>query len=306
MALTNILTIPAITKGASNEVQVDKSALALDAKVSGDAYFSDQANWKTILINYQTPDGSQTQVLSCDASLATPVGDFNPSLTARDDWEVQSFVIMDFDGGSLEYVRSEMTTAAFDIAIALVLASYESFNSALTVEDISLFPSNDIIGGFTQTFTAPVNPNIDSVDFMLGIVSGKSVPVTGNVYVKIQEVASIDGSNIHLGAVVAKSLPVLIPNLSLDASALTTFTFTSTVSLVTGNRYVMTVYGGTPAERASIDDGSRLYSYISNAAAGSNPNATEHGAPLAGMDADSGTTIPYILYSGWEVYFKLN
>jgi len=135
MALTNILTIPAITQGQDNSVSVDKSALALDAKVSGDAYFSDQNNWKTILINYQTPTGDQTQVISCDATIATPVGNFNPSSLSRDDWEVQSFVIMDFDGGSLEYVRSEMDEADFDIAIAAILKSYKSLAGDLFKAD---------------------------------------------------------------------------------------------------------------------------------------------------------------------------
>ena len=119
-----IITKPsAIDKGVENAITLNKADLASDAKVVADSYFSDQNNWKNVYITYKTPEGQVNDVVF-DASEASPLGSFNPSLKALDTWEVQSVTIQDFDNGSLKLFRGDLTVAEFDIVLGGSLASY--------------------------------------------------------------------------------------------------------------------------------------------------------------------------------------
>ena len=111
-----IITKPsAIDKGIENVITLNKADLASDTKVVADSYYSDQNNWKNVYITYKTPEGGQVNDVIFDASEASPVGSFNPTLKARDTWEVQSVTIQDFDNGSLKLLRGDLTVAEFDI-----------------------------------------------------------------------------------------------------------------------------------------------------------------------------------------------
>jgi len=292
MALNSILTIPAITKGASNEVQVDKSALALDAKVSGDAYFSDTANWKTILINYQTPTGKQTQVLSCDASLATPVGNFNPSLTARDDWEVQSFVIIDHDGGKLEYNRSEMTVGDFDIALGSALTVFETITVGQAANDADVY--NGGLGDVLQTVLTGVGYNLNSIDMLLNWIGGSAV--SGNFRIRIFPV-TIDALDVHIsGAHIAESD-------AFDTSALTntstahTITFPSNVALNDTSNYAFMFFN-----ESIVYNGSTIVSKAS----GLDDYPAGYAAIAFGVTDGSATTYCHIGFAGLDAYIKFN
>jgi len=294
MALTGILTIPAITKGASNEVQVDKSALALDAKVSGDAYFSDQANWKTILINYQTPTGKQTQVISCDASLATPVGDFNPSLTARDDWEVQSFVIIDHDGGKLEYNRSEMDEADFDIALAAALTVFETMAIGVVNDSVELWSG---FGAAMQTVFSGVGWNLDSVTYSMAANAG--LP-SGDIVAIICPILTYVG-----GIKTVNPLAPLASSNTFDASTLSggngspaQFIFPSNVVLADN-----TDYGFILVKQGNFStNGSTVTVEASNSEAYVGGNA----AVAAGLDESVATDYVYDGFLGLDAYLKFN
>jgi hypothetical protein len=115
-----ILTKPSIIKGQPNEIDLSKSELALLSKVVNDSYFSDQANWSKVIVEYKSAEGNQHEMMIFDATGDSPKGNFEVSEKARDSWEVQSVKIVDFDGGYLKLVRGDLTVADFDIALGSV------------------------------------------------------------------------------------------------------------------------------------------------------------------------------------------
>jgi len=116
-----ILTKPTITKGQANEFDLSKSELAAISKVVNDSYFSDQANWSKVVVEYKSAEGNQHKMVTFDASDESPKANFELSEKAKDDWEVQSVKIMDFDGGYLKLVRGDLTVEEFDIALSSVV-----------------------------------------------------------------------------------------------------------------------------------------------------------------------------------------
>lgn len=115
-----ILTKPTISKGQANEFDLSKSDLAAVSKVVNDSYFSDQANWSKVIVEYKSAEGNQHEMVIFDASEASPKANFEISEKARDNWEVQSVKIMDFDGGYLKLNRGDLTVEDFDIVLGSV------------------------------------------------------------------------------------------------------------------------------------------------------------------------------------------
>lgn len=115
-----IITKPTITKGQANEFDLSKSDLAVLSKVTSDSYFSDQANWSKVYIEYKSTEGKQIKQVVFDASQTAPKGSFDISEKSKDDFEVQALVIMDFDGGYLKLERGDLTVADFDISLGQV------------------------------------------------------------------------------------------------------------------------------------------------------------------------------------------
>ena len=111
-----IITKPTVAKGQANEFDLSKSDLALVSKVVNDSYFSDQANWSKVVLQYESSEGEQQEIVVFDASEASPKANFEVSENARDSWEIKSVIIMDFDGGYLKIDRGELTVAEFDIS----------------------------------------------------------------------------------------------------------------------------------------------------------------------------------------------
>jgi len=105
------------TKGQDNQVSLDKSQLALDPIVAADAYFSDSSNWKYVVINYKSTEGSQIEKVTFNVigPNTTVNSTFKVSDKARDTFEVQSLVIYDFDGGFLKLNRDDLTVSEFDV-----------------------------------------------------------------------------------------------------------------------------------------------------------------------------------------------
>jgi hypothetical protein len=127
-----IIIKPTIAKGQANEFDLSKSDLALVSKVVNDSYFSDQTNWSKVVLQYESAEGEQPELVIFDASEASPKGSFEVSEKARDSWEIKSILIMDFDGGYLKINRGELTVEEFDISLGQVggeiAAVYTAFN----------------------------------------------------------------------------------------------------------------------------------------------------------------------------------
>lgn len=111
-----IITKPAtIEKNVSASISLDKSALAAVTSVAADSYFSDSANWSRVHIYYKSSVGNQREMLRFDATQASPSTNFLVSEKARDIFQVEKILILDFDNGSFEVPRSQLTVAEFDI-----------------------------------------------------------------------------------------------------------------------------------------------------------------------------------------------
>jgi hypothetical protein len=115
-----IITKPTISKGQANEIDLSKSDLAAVSKVVNDSYFSDQANWSKVAMEYESDTGEQIEMLIFDASQESPKANFEVSEKAKDNWQVKSVIIMDFDGGYLKLGRGDLTVEEFDIALGSV------------------------------------------------------------------------------------------------------------------------------------------------------------------------------------------
>lgn len=114
-----ILTKPgSLTKGTPAALSISKSALAALGVVSGDAYFSDTANWSFVRIIYVSSVGNQRHSAKFDCSESTPASTFITSSRARDVFNVESIAIVDFDGGMLSVPASALNAAEFRLDYA--------------------------------------------------------------------------------------------------------------------------------------------------------------------------------------------
>jgi hypothetical protein len=116
-----IITKPSsIQKNSPAEISLDKSALAAVTSVAANPYYSDSANWKEVFIYYKSSVGNQREVLKFNATISSPVATFLVSEKARDIFEVQKIVIVDFDNGSITVPRSQLTVAEFDVDMGVI------------------------------------------------------------------------------------------------------------------------------------------------------------------------------------------
>jgi hypothetical protein len=118
----SIITKPNIEKGQENVITFAKSELATQAKIVSDSYFSNQSNWKQVVLTYESAVGNQMKRVVFDASEATPEGVLELSDKAKNQFEVKSLTIFDFDGGYLKLERADLTVAEFDIVIGSVVS----------------------------------------------------------------------------------------------------------------------------------------------------------------------------------------
>ena len=192
-----ILTIPVVTKGQTNIITLNKTTLAADVKVVADSYFAVQSNWKQVVVTYKTDIGSQKHQLVFDASVTTPTENFDISLKARDNWNVKSLTIYDFDEGYLRLYRGDLTVAEFDIvADAPAPAGAISFgsgtftevaaNDGSTISTIVVTLANDTFTGVDASNYAGTKALVTNVPAGLTAVVTKdsatqvTVTLTGN------------------------------------------------------------------------------------------------------------------------------
>lgn len=136
-----IITKPSgMEKGTEYDFTLNITDLLAHASVSADAYFSNQANWDKVVLDYDSAEGNQPEVLvfenvdSGDSDTAS----FGVHALARDSFEIQSVTIMDMQGGYLKIERDALTVADFDV-------------------DFSAAPSGG--GGSISSFTASPDSN---------------------------------------------------------------------------------------------------------------------------------------------------
>lgn len=136
-----IITKPnSIVKDAVNTFTLDKSALGALSIVSGDAWFSQQANWKKVRVNYFSTVGRQFSTVVFDATKASPTGVFYVSSPVRDNFDVFSVVIEDFNRDMLRIDASLLTKAEFSIdfgPVSLYTRNFSSPNTATANEYLS-------------------------------------------------------------------------------------------------------------------------------------------------------------------------
>lgn len=154
-----IITKPAISKGSPASITLDKSSLAALPLVSGDSYFSVQANWNKIRV-YFSAAGGQREVLTFDATQSSPAAQFNVSARARDVFQVQKITIIDFDGGSLDIPRSALNAAEFDVDLSGLSFTWNRAASVTAFGDSGLQTSS--LGSFANgSITQAINGDFD-------------------------------------------------------------------------------------------------------------------------------------------------
>lgn len=114
----SIITKPStVNRGAIYLFDLSKTELAAHVKVSADGYFSNSVNWKSVILNYKSTARKQYTNVRFNTEDVTPQGKFSVSLKSLGDFEIESLTINDFDGGTLDLYRSELTVAEFDVDI---------------------------------------------------------------------------------------------------------------------------------------------------------------------------------------------
>jgi len=153
-----IITKPSgMEKGTEYDFTLNITDLLAHASVSADSYFSNQANWDKVVLNYDSAEGNQPEVLifenvdSGDSDTAS----FGVHALARDAFEIQSIIIMDKQGGYLHVKRSDLVAADFDV-------------------DFSAAPSGSTVTTVTWDTTSP---DYGFYDVSNGGISGTSSSV---------------------------------------------------------------------------------------------------------------------------------
>jgi uncharacterized delta-60 repeat protein len=165
------ITKPIIQKGQANVLTLSKSELATQLETLSSSDFSDPSNWKQVVLTYESAVGNQMKRVVFDATDENPEGIFELSEKARDEFEVKTLTIFDFDGGYLKLERDELTVLEFDIVIGSVLAIGEldlGFSSNL-ISDIrfnnvvnSIIVQSDgkiLVGGSFTNYDNTANRN---------------------------------------------------------------------------------------------------------------------------------------------------
>ena len=121
----SIITKPTIQKGQANSITLSKSDLVSQLETVSSSDFSDPSNWKQVVLTYESTAGNQMKRVVFDATDENPEGIFELSDKARDEFEVKTLTIFDFDGGYLKLERNELTVVEFDIFVGAALAAGE-------------------------------------------------------------------------------------------------------------------------------------------------------------------------------------
>lgn len=118
-----IMTKPnSIAKDAINTFSLDKSALGACASVVADSWFSQQSNWKKVRVNYLSTLGRQFITVVFDATKASPTGVFYAVSPCRENFEIFSLEIEDFNNDKFRVNLNDVVKSEFSIAFGPVFA----------------------------------------------------------------------------------------------------------------------------------------------------------------------------------------
>jgi hypothetical protein len=113
----NIITKPLVEKGVQAQFTLNRTMLSSHPLIQSDLYFQNTDNWYRVNVIYKSSPGSQYEIVEFDATLNSPIGKFLVSEKARDLFQVEKVVILDFDGGYLEIPRGELEVVDWDIEL---------------------------------------------------------------------------------------------------------------------------------------------------------------------------------------------
>jgi len=113
-----MITKSNIVKGFPADFTLNRASLAQHPIVLADSYFQDPNNWYRVNAVYKSTPGSQYEIVEFDATQSNPVGKFLVSDKARDVFQIEKLVILDFDGGFLEIFRSDLEIEDWDVSIS--------------------------------------------------------------------------------------------------------------------------------------------------------------------------------------------
>jgi hypothetical protein len=189
-----IITKGPLTKGSPTTVTLSKTDLVAVSKVSSDAYFSDSSNWKKVMIFFESSVGNQSKMLTFNATQSVPTAILSTSGKARDSFVVKSVVIHDFDGGSLELTRSDITTAEFDFTFsAPVSSSFVTYESVIPGTTVVTLQGGVSAGGGDEQFAKSLDDGLTG-DFSLEWDIDWSTLTNGNTLVGVASTTAMSGA----------------------------------------------------------------------------------------------------------------
>ena len=193
-----IISKGSVVKGEASTFTLNKTDLAANSIVAADAYFSVQANWKRVVLFYQSPVGNQPEIVRFDATQTTPTASFLVSENARDIFEIKKITIFDNDGGWLVIPRESLTVAGFDLDLTeapsaqpivwdttisgYTLGANGKIGKYVAVGDYGAFArsSEALTGDFELEFRAyTLDPVESTIDWFQGWAVGAS-PLLGS------------------------------------------------------------------------------------------------------------------------------
>jgi len=124
-----------IFKGVPATFTLFKTNLISNHVVAG-TRFADFTIWKDVYIAYSSAEGNQKILVNFDSGDNFQSGTFSASERARDEFLVQTLIIVDLDGEVLKIDRSDLNTAHFDVQLT---SNSESDEFVLLLEDGSNF-----------------------------------------------------------------------------------------------------------------------------------------------------------------------
>jgi len=170
-----IITKPigGIFKGVPATITLNKSELLALASVSADSYFSVTTNWNKVILSYKSFDGNQQEIVEFNATLSSPTGFFDVSLTARNFFEIQVIKIIDFDGGIFIVPRSELVIVDFDV-IFVTPPSSLSYTTPVIYTQNETITNNvpSVIGTVNSYSISPALPTGLTINPTTGVISG--------------------------------------------------------------------------------------------------------------------------------------
>jgi len=178
--ISSVPALGAITKGSPATFTLDKAELLLVPSVAASPYYSISTNWRSVILNYQSSTGNQPEEVVFDATQISPTGIFEVVSSALDIFNIQSILIVDFQGGFFIVPRSELNVVDFDVDMSPVGGVEWDItgpytlqpNGGLTTTNVATYdnqyaPSDIKAGDFDITFTFASNPTDDAAAGMV-------------------------------------------------------------------------------------------------------------------------------------------